>query len=96
MRFVSVRELLGRRGAVWKALAAERELVVTSNGKPIAILASVSEDSFEETLRELRRARALRAVNRLQWKATAGLPYRLSPAQIREEIAAARKHRAPC
>jgi len=94
MKFVSVRELRGRPGAVWKALAAEKELVLTSNGKPIAILASVGEDSFEQALGELRRARALQAVSRLQRKALVRFPRGLSPAQVGKEVAAARKHRA--
>ena len=40
MRFVSVRELRGQSAAVWKALAEEKDLVVTSNGKPIALLSA--------------------------------------------------------
>ena len=40
MRFVSVRELRGQSAAVWKALAKEKDLIVTSNGKPIALLSA--------------------------------------------------------
>ena len=58
MRFVSVRELRGRSAAVWKTLADEKDLVVTSNGKPIAVLSATSEESVEESLRAVRRARA--------------------------------------
>lgn len=36
MDFVSVRELRTRSAAVWDALREEKDLVVTSNGKPIA------------------------------------------------------------
>ena len=36
MRFVSVRELRGKSAAIWKELAQEQEMVITSNGKPIA------------------------------------------------------------
>jgi antitoxin (DNA-binding transcriptional repressor) of toxin-antitoxin stability system len=93
MKFVSVRELRGRPGLVWKALAAEKELVLTSNGKPIAILSSVGEDSFEEALGQLRRARAVEAASRLQGRAQARFPRALSPAEVTREIAAARKHR---
>ena len=50
MQFVSVRELRGRSAAVWKALADEKELVVTSNGKPIALLTATSEESLEDSL----------------------------------------------
>lgn len=66
MRFLSVRELRSRSAEVWKGLDDEREMVVTSNGKPIAILSAVSEDSLEETLAAVRRARAVVAVDELQ------------------------------
>lgn len=66
MKFVTVRDLRGRPGQVWKKLAEERDLVLTSNGKPIAILTSIRENSLEETLSTLRRARARRAVREIQ------------------------------
>ena len=56
MRFVTVRELRGQSAAVWKALAEERDLVVTSNGKPIALLSATSGEFLEESLGALRRA----------------------------------------
>ena len=48
MRFVSVRELRGKSAAIWKELAEEKDLVVTSNGKPIALLSATSEELLEE------------------------------------------------
>ena len=42
MRFVSVRDLRGNSAQVWRLLADEKEMVITSNGKPVAILSSVS------------------------------------------------------
>jgi antitoxin (DNA-binding transcriptional repressor) of toxin-antitoxin stability system len=44
MKFLSVRDLRSKSADVWKGLAEERELVVTSNGRPIAILSVVTED----------------------------------------------------
>ncbi|MDP2682655.1 MAG: type II toxin-antitoxin system Phd/YefM family antitoxin [Deltaproteobacteria bacterium] len=38
MKFVSVRDLRGKSAQLWKTLSAEREMIVTSNGRPIAIL----------------------------------------------------------
>ena len=55
MRFVSIRELR-RSAAVRKALADEKDLVVTSDGKPIALLSPISEDSREGSLSTMRRA----------------------------------------
>ena len=49
MKFVTVRDLRGRSAEIWRELAIEHEMVVTSNGKPIAILTSTSEETFEQT-----------------------------------------------
>ena len=56
MRFVSVRELRGKSAAIWRELAQEQEMVITSNGKPIALLAATSEELLEESLDTLRSA----------------------------------------
>lgn len=69
MRFVSVRDLRSKSAQVWRQLADEKELVVTSNGKPIAILSAVQEDRLEETLAAIRRARAMAAVDAMQQRA---------------------------
>ena len=66
MRFVSVRELRGKSAAIWKDLQREGEMIITSNGKPIAVLAPTSEDGVEESVRAIRRARASAAVARMQ------------------------------
>lgn len=66
MKFITVRDLRGRSGQVWTKLAREREVILTSNGKPIAILSAVSEDTLEESLTAVRRARAVAAVERVQ------------------------------
>lgn len=65
MRFISVRELR-RSAAVWKALADEKDLVVTSDGKPLALLSPISEDSLEGSLSAMRRARAQAAADAMQ------------------------------
>jgi antitoxin (DNA-binding transcriptional repressor) of toxin-antitoxin stability system len=41
-------------------------MIITSNGKPIAILAPTSEARVEESVRAIRRARASAAVARMQ------------------------------
>ena len=49
MRFVSVRELRERSASIWKALVEEKDMVITSNGKPIALLSATSGESLEES-----------------------------------------------
>jgi len=38
MKFVTVRDLRLKAAKVWKQLQKEKEMVITSNGKPIALL----------------------------------------------------------
>ena len=92
MKFITVRELRGRSAEIWRELAVEQELVVTSNGKPIAILTATSEDTFEQSLREVRRARAVRAVSDLQQRSVEQGRDRISDNEIADEIS---KVRAP-
>ena len=66
MDFVSVRELRTRSAAVWDALSKEKDLVVTSNGMPIAILSATSTSTLEASLAALRQARAQLAVAAMQ------------------------------
>jgi len=66
MKFISVRDLRGKSAEVWKDLPTEREVVVTSNGRPIAILSAVNESNLEESLSAIRQARAAEAVMSLQ------------------------------
>lgn len=93
MRFVTVRELRGRSAEVWVKLSEEKELIVTSNGKPIALMSAVSEDSLEESLAAMRRARAEAAVAAMQEQSVRAGSHRLSLNDINAEIATVRKTR---
>ena len=42
MRFLSVRDFRDKSAQIWKDLPDEREMIITSNGRPIAILAVMS------------------------------------------------------
>ena len=93
MRFVTVRELRSRSAEVWQRLADEGEVVLTSNGKPVAILSAVSQENLEESLAAFRRARATAAVEAMQRQSVAANVHRMPRRQIHAEIAAARKGR---
>lgn len=93
MRFLSVRDLRGKPGEAWRSLEQEREVVVTSNGKPIAILSAVNESSLEETLAAIRRARAVSAVTESQRRASGLGTAELTLAEINHEISAVRRQR---
>ena len=58
MKFVSSRELRISPGAVWRKLDREKDLIITSNGRPIGVLTLANEDSLEDVLASLRAGRA--------------------------------------
>jgi antitoxin (DNA-binding transcriptional repressor) of toxin-antitoxin stability system len=91
MKFIAVRDLRSRSAGVWRDLQKEGELVITSNGKPIAIVSATDEASFEQSLAELRQARALRAARQLQEQSAAAKA--MDMAAIDKEIAAVRRGR---
>jgi hypothetical protein len=62
MKFLSTRELRNRPGYVRK-LAQKDDLVLTRNGKPIAILLGVEEDQLEERAGAIRHAKAQLALS---------------------------------
>ena len=94
MKFVSVRDLRGKSAQVWKELPEEREMVITSNGRPIAILAAISESNLEESLSAFRQARAVEAVASLQRRSVEQQTDRMTMDEIDAEIKAVRKKRA--
>jgi len=93
MKFITVRDLRGRPNQIWSQLARERDLILTANGKPIAILSSVSEENLEESLTAVRRARAVAAVEKIQSQSIAEAKGKLPLDEINAEIRAVRKAR---
>ena len=94
MRFVSVRDLRSKSAEIWKELPAEREMVITSNGRPVAILAVVNESTLEESLTAFRQARAIEAVAALQRRSVARGTDQMGLEEIDAEIAVVRGRRS--
>ena len=94
MKFISVRDLRGKSAEVWKELPAEREVVVTNHGRPIAILSAVSESNLEESLSAIRQARASEAVMSIQRRSVDKGTDSITTEEIDAEIKAVRKKRA--
>jgi len=93
MKFLSVRELRGNCAQVWKTLAKEQEMIVTNNGRPIAILSATVESNLEENLNAIRRARAVSAVAKLQRQSVERGLDKISPTDIQAEIKEIRRNR---
>jgi antitoxin (DNA-binding transcriptional repressor) of toxin-antitoxin stability system len=76
---------------VWKALPEEQEIVITNNGKPIALLTPLTDTDLEDTLASVRRARAINAVKKMQTAAVAEGISGMTMEDIDQEIRAYRK-----
>jgi len=93
MKFVTVRDLRGRSAKVWKDLKSEKDLVLTSNGKPFAVLTRVDESILEARLASLRRARATEAVREIQRDSARKFPKGMTLREINAVIKAVRARR---
>ena len=93
MKFISVRDLRGKSAEVWKNLPAEREVVVTNNGRPVAILSTVNDSNLEESLSAIRQARATEAVMSLQRRSVERGTDGIAMEEIDAEIKAVRAKR---
>jgi len=93
MKFVSVRDFRIRPGDVWKQLKIYKDIVITSNGKPIAIINPVEDENLENSLAALRRARALLALEEIQKKSRTKALDKLTEEEIEEEIKSVRSER---
>jgi antitoxin (DNA-binding transcriptional repressor) of toxin-antitoxin stability system len=94
MKFISVSDLRGKSAQVWKELPREREMIITSNGRPIAIIAAISDSNLEESLSAFRQARAVEAVASLQRRSVKMGNDKITMDEIDAEIKAVRKKRA--
>ena len=93
MDFLSVRELRLSSRNVWHRLAKNGKLVITSNGKPTALLLDIRNEDLEETLVTLRHVNGLRLFNQMRTEAERrGF---LSEKEIEAEIQAARTEMKP-
>lgn len=93
MDFITLREFRTQPGKVWKKLAKARELIVTRNGKPFALLTETTPTSLDEDLANLRRARFGRALSTIRAQAKSRGLDKLSPEEINKIIREARKAR---
>ena len=92
MKFVSTRELRNRPGYV-RQLAQKEDLVLTADGKPIAILLGIEEEDLEETALVIRQAKAQRALSRMRQQAARQGAAEASSRAIEAEIRAVRRKR---
>jgi prevent-host-death family protein len=94
MKFVNSREIRVNPKPVFDAAKNGDEVVITSRGKPVALLVGVDGDNLQETLHLLRRAKAQATVSRMRDDAEHEGLADMEQAEIEAEVAAARSKRA--
>ena len=93
MDYIAVNELKRPR-AVRERLAAAEELILTSNGRPMAVIMHVDdEDDPEDVLKAAREARSQIALRRIRERARRSGADQRSAAEIDGVIAATRHDR---
>ena len=93
MRFISVRDVRLKPGEVWKLSKQEKDLIITTNGRPIAILVGITEETLEDELDAIQRSRTLRALDSLQKESVLKGTDQISSADIDSEIRVVRKRK---
>ena len=94
MEFVTVRELRVDSAKVWEKIAAGKDVVITRNGTPFAIMTPTQPSEVESNLRALRSARFGAALKQMHRHATETGLDKMTLKEINAEIAAVRKERS--
>jgi len=92
MRFISIRDLKTKLEDILMKTKDE-EIIVTSHGKPIAILSGVTEENLGKKLQAIPRSRALVALEEMQKKSLELGLDKFTASQIEAEIQVVRKGR---
>jgi len=93
MKFVTIREFRNKTAEIRKDLEAEREVVLTANGRPFALLSRLDPDTVEDEIIALRRARARVAIARMRAQAKAQGLDKMTMEEIDAIIADVRRKR---
>jgi len=93
MKFITVRDFRTTSANIWKTLPKEQEMVITNNGKPIALLTPLSDRNLEETLSTIRRAKAISAVKVIQQESLKKGTDKMTLEEINNEIKMSRQKR---
>ena len=90
MKFLSIRELRASTGKLNEMLSKNGQIVLTTNGKPAALMIGISEESFEDVITDIRIARSRRAIRQMQELSVRSGLGEMTLDEINAEISAAR------
>lgn len=91
MKTISVRDFRTGPAQARQLIGKEGEAVLVSNGKPFAVVLSVSPDTLDGTLAAVRRARGLQAMEALQRGSVERRKNAMTLAQINQVVGRVRR-----
>jgi prevent-host-death family protein len=90
---ISINELKKRPIGQWLRSGGDGDIVVTSEGRPVAVLLPIHSEGLQSTLSMLRSIRAVQAMSALQQTAARNGACKLSQKEIDAEIKVTRRIR---
>jgi antitoxin (DNA-binding transcriptional repressor) of toxin-antitoxin stability system len=93
MDSVAVRDFRINPGKVWRRLSKSKRMIVTSTGRPIALLTNIRGSSLEDEIRVDALARGAAAVSKLRSHAQKLAIAGMKQKDIEKEILKSRKNR---
>lgn len=93
MDFVTTKELRAESGKVWEKLEAGKDIVITRNGKPFALMVHSEPESLEVMLRAIRAERFADTVRKIQRRSVEQGLDGMTMDEINAEIELMRKER---
>lgn len=94
MKAITIRDLRSQPRQVQSTLARDGEALLTSSGKPVAVLIAVDAETVDETLAMIRKARAQQALGAIRSAAKAGGVDKISTAAIERIVKKTRRRKA--
>lgn len=92
MRFVSIKHFTNKPEEMLSKIN-EGDMIITSGGKPVALLFGVTEEALEKTIRTIHHSRALVAIEEMQKGSIERGLNKLTDSEIESEIEAVRRSR---
>lgn len=90
MKTLSIRDLRNRPGLARSDLGEDGQALLTSNGRPVAVMIGVTAETLDETLQLVQQVRMQRALRELRRQARESGTDRLNSDAIEQVIAEAR------
>jgi len=93
MKFVTIRDFRNKTAKIRKELQTDREIILTANGRPFAMVTPVNPDTVEQEVVEHRRGRFRLLVESIRAQSKAAGKDKMTMEEIDEIIEKARAER---